>query len=200
MESHAVEIGGKPRFRTGDAKIGNQRQAEPAPDRGAVDGGDDRLLVAEQPGAFLVEMLGLAVPDIARGCGIETLGEIRAGAERLALRRKHDGAALRIGVERIEGLGDRADERIVEIIVRRPPDLDRGDVAGQAHAEVSKLRSDVHGNLPVGTVGSIVWPRIKIKRSVAARQAYQARRRGSHHCAARCAARAAGSAGGHHRT
>src|SRR6266542_4036863 len=116
-------------------------------------------------------MLGLAVSDIARGRGIETLGEIRTGAERLAFGRKYDSPALRIGVERIECLGNGADERIVEIIVRRAPDLDGSHVAGEAHADVSVLSSNVHGNLPVWATASIVWLPLEIKRPLAGRKA-----------------------------
>ena len=141
MESEPAEIGGKPRLRTSDAKIGDERQAEPAADRRTLHGGDDRLLVAKQPGALLVKMLGLAVAGLARRTGIRAFRKIRAGAERLAFGREHDRPALRIRIERIEDVGDRVDQRVVEKIVRRAPDLDRGHVVRQTNGDVLRCRS-----------------------------------------------------------
>src|SRR5262249_40071602 len=148
----------------------------------------------------LVEVLRLAVADVARGRDIEAFREIRAGAERLALRGKHDRATLRIAVKCVERLGDVADERIVEIIVGRAPDLDGGDVADEAHADVSILCGNIHGKLPVTSRVSIVWLPFEIKWCVAAWRARRAHRRGSHHYAGRCAGPTAGSAAARRRT
>src|SRR5262249_14194457 len=153
----------------------------------------------EEPGALLVEVLRLAVTDVARGRDIEALREIRPGTERFAFRGKHDRATLRIAVERIERLGDVADERVVEIIVGRAANLDGGDGAHEAPPNGSILRCNIHGKLPVTSVVSIVWLPLKIKRCAAAWRA-RGHCRGSHHCAGRYAGPAGGSAGARHRT
>ena len=62
------------------------------------------------------------------GAGLRPVGEIGAGAERLALGAEHVGADLVVLVERLEGIGDLVDQRIVEEIVRRPLDLDDADM------------------------------------------------------------------------
>ncbi len=68
------------------------------------------------------------------------VAEIGAGAERLALRRKDDGTALHIGVERIERAGDLVDQRDVEEVVRRAADLDQADEAMLLHRDVLERR------------------------------------------------------------
>jgi hypothetical protein len=73
--------------------------------------------------ALLAGPLSVAVQGAA-------VAEIGAGAERLALRRKHDGPAATVLIKRIERAGDLVDERDVEEIVGRPPQLDEGDEAG----------------------------------------------------------------------
>ena len=123
-----VKLARKARLRTGDAEIGDHRQAKPAADRRAVDRGDDRLLGAEQPVAFDIERLH-AGHRLARAAAFfverRAVAEIGAGAERLALRRQHDGADVDVLVEGFEGAGDVLDQRNVEEIIGRPPDLDQ---------------------------------------------------------------------------
>jgi hypothetical protein len=60
MKAEFREIRGEPRLRAGDAKIRGDGEAEPAADCGAVDGCDDRLLVAEDAHRLDVEMADLA--------------------------------------------------------------------------------------------------------------------------------------------
>ncbi len=93
MKTEFCEIGGEPRLRAGDAKIRRNRKSQPAADRGAMHGCDDRLLVAEDAHRLDVEMVDRAeaVCRVALG-GARLLFlprrivEIGAGAERLALR------------------------------------------------------------------------------------------------------------------
>jgi hypothetical protein len=60
---------------------------------------------------------------------LRAVAEVGAGAEVLALRAQHRGAAIRIGVECVECVAERIDQRDVEEIVRRALDLDHGHVA-----------------------------------------------------------------------
>ncbi len=62
--------------------------------------------------------------------------EIGAGAERLALGGEHRGADLDIAVEFLQRVGDLVDQRDVEEVQRRPPDLDGADVSGFIDADV----------------------------------------------------------------
>ena len=57
MKAELGEVGGEARFGAGDAEIRRYRKAEPAADGGAMDGGDDRLLVAEDAHGLDVEMV-----------------------------------------------------------------------------------------------------------------------------------------------
>ena len=60
MEAELGEVGGEARFGAGDAEVGGYRKAEPAADGGAMDGGDDRLLVAEDAHGLDVEVVDRA--------------------------------------------------------------------------------------------------------------------------------------------
>ena len=113
----------------GDAEIGNQREAEPAADRGAMHRADDRLSGAEQAARLLVEMpAGAAAAAFGDRAGVHALREIGAGAERAAFGGEHDRAALRVGVEPLERVADLGDQLAVEEIMRRPAHLDRRDI------------------------------------------------------------------------
>jgi len=63
--------------------------------------------------------------------------EIRAGAECLALRRKHGGADFDIAIELLQRIRDLVDQGNVEEIERRTPDLDQADVIVLFDADVS---------------------------------------------------------------
>src|SRR5580692_10260135 len=95
MKAEFGKVGGEPRLGTGDAEIRRYREPEAAADGGAVDRGDDRLLVAEDPHRLNIEMADLAEARCRIGFFTRLLllprrvVEIGAGAERLALRRQH---------------------------------------------------------------------------------------------------------------
>ncbi len=89
MEAELGEIRGKARFGAGDAEIRGDGEAQPAADGGAMHGGDDRLLVAEDAHRLHIEMVDR---QIRGGIALRLLflllafgiGEVGAGAERLA--------------------------------------------------------------------------------------------------------------------
>ena len=134
MEAEPIEVGAEARLDAGDAKIGGERQAEPAADGRALHRRHERLAGAEDARGLLVEVLAALVPR-ARG---RAVGEIRAGAEGLALRAQHHRAAAHVAIELLEGIGDLVDERIVEVVVRRPLDLDLADVV-RRHGDADVL-------------------------------------------------------------
>ena len=70
--------------------------------------------------------------------------EVGAGAKRLSLRRKHDGAALRVAVQRVKGVSDLRDQTVIEIVVRRPADFYRCNCAGHAELEFRILSLSSH--------------------------------------------------------
>src|SRR5205823_7520007 len=67
------------------------------------------------------------------------IGEVRAGAERLALRGQHGGADIDVLVEVFQRIRDLVDQRDVEEIQRRLSDLDQADVAVLLDADVRVL-------------------------------------------------------------
>src|SRR5262245_6308335 len=128
MEAESREVGAEARRRTGDAEVRHQREPEAAADSSAVNRRDDRLACAKQADRLDIEMPGGSLRRLARHAprAIEraAVAEIGAGAERLALRGKHHGAAGVVLVERLQRAGDLADQRDVEEVVGRPADLD----------------------------------------------------------------------------
>ena len=120
-----------------DAEIGDHRQAKPAADCSAVNRGDDRLFGAEQPVAFDIKMCR-AWPRPAEKCAAVAvvIAEIGAGAKCFSLRGQHQRAALGVGVERLESGGDLLDQRDVEEVIWRSPDLDQGNMAAFLHADI----------------------------------------------------------------
>src|SRR4029077_9479170 len=96
------------------------------------------LLGTEQPVAFDIKM-GSAWRRSAqqRAAVAVIVAEIGAGAEGLALRSQHQGAATGVRIKHLKGGGKFSDQRDVEIIVRRPSDLDQSHVAGRLfHADI----------------------------------------------------------------
>ena len=141
MEAEPGEIGGKARLRAGHAEVRHHGKPEPAADRRAMHRRDDRLFGAEQPVALEIKMLhGLLAVELARPLAFvverRTIAEIGAGAERLALRCQHHRAAIDVLIERLERAGDFLDQRDVEKIIRRPPDLDQRHVAGLLDGDI----------------------------------------------------------------
>ena len=66
----------------------------------------------------------------AAACGVRQplpIAEVRTCAKVLALGAQNDDPAGRIRVERLEGVGQRPDEGEIEVIVRRPMQLNKGD-------------------------------------------------------------------------
>ena len=150
MKTEFGEVGGKARFRAGDAEVRGDRKPEAAADGGALHGRDDRLLGAEDAHRVQIETVDRAeaVGGIAL-FGCFRLGrflflplriaEIGAGAERLALRCEHRGADLDILVELLQRVGDLVDQRDVEEVQRRPLDFDEADVAVLLDADVCEF-------------------------------------------------------------
>ncbi len=148
MKAEPGEIGGKARLRAGDAEIRHHRQAEPAADRRAVHRRDNRLLGAEQPVAFEIEMLDrLVAVEFALALAFfiqrRAVAEIGPGAERLALRGQHHRAATGVLIERFERGGDFLDQRDVEEIIGRAADLDQRDVTGFLDADILERTHDI---------------------------------------------------------
>src|SRR5215469_5553515 len=99
MKAEPVEIGAEPCLLTGDAKIGDESEAETAADRGALHRRDDRFARAEQADRFLVKVpSGAASAAFGRCSRLHAPGEIGAGAERPPLGREHDRAASWVGI------------------------------------------------------------------------------------------------------
>ena len=137
MKAEPREVGAEPRFGTGDAQIAHHRQSQAAADGGAVNGSDDRLLGAKQPVAFDIKMRGARRRSAQQRAAVAVVAaEIGAGTESFSLRREHQRAAIRVVIERFEGGSELFDQRDVEKIVRRPPDLDQGHVAGLLYADI----------------------------------------------------------------
>src|SRR6516165_1954916 len=93
-----------------------------------MDGGDDRLLVAEDAHLLL----------LARW-----IGEIGAGAERLALRREHGAADLDVAIELLQRIRDLVDQGDVEEIERRLSYFYQADMIVLLDADVSELCHEV---------------------------------------------------------
>ena len=75
-------------------------------------------------------------------CGIVEIG---AGAERLALRRKHRRADFDITIEFLQRVRDLVDQRDVEEVQRRPLDFDAADVPVFLDGDIGKF---AHGRFP----------------------------------------------------
>ncbi len=152
MKAEPGEVGGEARLPAGHAQVGRHRQAEPAANRGAVDGGDDRLLGTEQSHALGVKRRRPGSrPSCRFSAGAAVAGEIGAGAKSLALRGENQRAAIGLGVERLEGVGDLLDQRDVEIVVRRASELDQRHVARFLHGDI--FERPHHGS-PLGVRGA----------------------------------------------
>ena len=85
-------------------------------------------------------MIGrLAAGSLFRACFLLLplrIGEIGAGAERLALRGEHRGADFDVVVELLQRVGDLVDQRDVEEIQRRLSDFDQADVTVLLDADI----------------------------------------------------------------
>src|SRR5450759_5037093 len=104
MKSEFCKVRGEPRLGAGDAKIRRYREPQTAADGGAMNGGDDRLLVSEDAYRLDIEMVDRKVRGrigfrALLGLLPRRIAEIGAGAERLALGGEYRGADLDIPVE-----------------------------------------------------------------------------------------------------
>ncbi len=144
MKSELGEVGGKTRLGTGDAEICRYREAQAAADGRAMHGRHDRLLVAEDAHRLDVEVVDRQVGSrVVLRAGFLFLpcriGEIGAGAERLALRGKNRRADFDVAIEFLQCVRDLVDQVDVEEVQRRPLDFDHADVADLLDADVREF-------------------------------------------------------------
>ena len=99
MEAELDEIGGEPRLGRGDPEVGDQRQAQARADRRALHRGDDRLRHGEQPHRLVIERIDAR--PIGSPCPGSLLARSAPAQKLLPSDAQHDGAAVRLGVERL---------------------------------------------------------------------------------------------------
>src|SRR4051794_15532216 len=136
MEAQARKVRGKPGLGTRHAEIRRHRQTKAAADCRALHRCDDRLLVPEDAHGLYIEVTTVSLVAAGRRVPGRRI-EIRAGAKRLALRGKDDGADLAVRIDLVECVGDVPNELEIEIIQRWPLDLDRCDVALRGNRDIS---------------------------------------------------------------
>ena len=122
VEAELREVRREPRLGGGDPEVGGEGEAETAADRRALDRGDDRQRLLEQPDGDVVQVRSTVAAD-APG----RAAEVRTRTEVLALAAQHDGtrvAACNLG----HLVGEMGEDVDVEVVVRAPADLDGGDV------------------------------------------------------------------------
>src|SRR5439155_11331608 len=144
MKTEFCKIGGEARLGAGDAEIGGNRQYQSAADGSAMDGGDDRLLVAEDAHGLNVEMVDRQVRRRillrARFLLLPLrVGEIGAGAERLALGCEHRGADFDVLVELFQRIRNLVYQGDVEEVEGRLSDFDQADMAVLLDADIRVL-------------------------------------------------------------
>src|SRR6516225_11860397 len=113
-----------------------------------MDGGDDRLLVAEDAHRLNIKMVDRQVRcRVGPGAHLLLLarwiGEIGAGAECLALRGEHGAADLDVAIELLQRICDLVDQGDVEEIERRLSYFYQADVVVLLNADVSELCHEV---------------------------------------------------------
>src|SRR5262249_2295811 len=109
-------------------------------DSGTVHCCDDRFFGAEQAVALDIQgrnaqprLVGTAPLRVER----RAVAKIGPRAERFALRRQYDGADVAVSFEALESARNVLDQRNIEEVVWRPPDLDQNDVAGFFDADIT---------------------------------------------------------------
>ena len=110
------------RFWGGNPEVRRQRQAEPAADGGALDRGDDRERLLEQPDREVVQMRAVRTADRV------SVAEVSPGAEDPARAAQHDRAAPAAGGKVLAGGRELLDQPDAEEVARRPADLQRRHV------------------------------------------------------------------------
>ncbi|MBA7467312.1 hypothetical protein ES707_02528 [subsurface metagenome] len=144
MKAELGEVRSKAGLGAGDAEVGGNGKAQPTANRGAMHGGDDRLLVAEDAHGLHIEMVDR---QVRRRVLLRLLflllalriGEIGAGAERLALSGQHGGADLDVPIKFLQRIRDLVDQGDVEEIQRGLTDFDQADVAVLLDADIGVL-------------------------------------------------------------
>src|SRR4029077_9126625 len=147
MEAELGEIGREARLRPCEAKIRRDREPRAAADRGAMDGSNDRLLVAEDAHRLHIEMVDRQICGriifrarlLLLPCRITKIG---SGAERLALRGEHGSADLDVAVELFQRIRDLVDQGDVEEVEWRPSGLDPADMVMSLAAGVRVCRHE----------------------------------------------------------
>ena len=122
VEPEAGEVGGEAGLGGGDPEVGGHRQAEPAADRRALHGGDDRQRLREQPDRH--RRRGAAPPAAGARARRRSRRRRRSACPRWPARRR--GSRRRPSYSRASARS--RDQRDVEEVVRRAADLDDGDV------------------------------------------------------------------------
>ena len=97
VEAESGEVRAEAGLGRSDAKIGGQREPEPATDRCALHRRDNGSVRAEDPNGCRIQVVGRVRAVASR--------EVGAGAEVLARRTQHCGAAPVILIEHLEGVG-----------------------------------------------------------------------------------------------
>ena len=188
VKAQAVEVGREARLLAGNAKVGDQREPQPAADGRAVHRGHHRLGAGEHARGLAVQRVDAArtVDD-----GIAApVAEVGAGTERLALRTQHDGADIRVGFENLEAIGQLLHQLEVEEIVRGALDLDDRHVA---FAGDGRFRADAgfaHARFSLCAYSEAKCLFVIDGQKPAARDSMAARpRRSAHHASAPLASR-----------
>ena len=134
VKAQTVEIRCKARLGASHPEIAHHGQSQTAADGRALHRADHRFGGGEQPHGFAVNGVDCTrtAVRIAAGC-IVALGKIGSRTKRGALSTQHDGAALRIGFEGFERIGDAREHHLIKEIVRRLLHLDDANVAIQGH-------------------------------------------------------------------
>ena len=123
------EVRAEPGGRRGDPEVGGHGQAEPSADRGAVHGGDDRDADVEHAHRLGVEgggAVGVLARRDRRGAPA-VAPEVRPGGEVAALGGEDDHPHRRVRVGLGVEVGQQADHRHVEVVVRGPPQRHQRD-------------------------------------------------------------------------
>ena len=120
---------------TTDPEISHQGQAQAAANRRAVDGRHHGLGAGKQAQRFEVNRVD-AARAVSTG-GVTRLAKVGPGAKGGALGAQHAAAQLGVGVNGLEGESQVADQRQVEVVVRRAADFDDGHVLLVADVDVT---------------------------------------------------------------
>ena len=136
MDADLDEVRGETSVCGCHPEVRHQRESEASANRGVLERGDDGLLTSEQPHSLDVQRIFTSARRRLAALRI-AIRKVRARAERLALGTEHQGAALGLIVERLEGVGEIANQIEVEEIVGRPVNLELGYIAVERYGYVA---------------------------------------------------------------